>query len=150
MAAKEDSIYMRGALFDRLVDNEPENQHVSASLKTLSVKELKDSIRREISWLLNTRCTFSQDALAGVERSVVDYGIPDFSCFFPDNNENRKKLTRAISDVIEAYEPQLKNVDVEVKDDEGQVDKFSLSLLIKANVIINQVPEPITFIMDVG
>lgn len=141
---------VRGALFDRLVDTDPGTLNIAPSQKTMTVGELKESVRTEIAWLLNTRCPTQITEKGDTDRHFYNYGIPDFSCFFPDSNANRKRLAQTIQNSITAYEPRLKNVAVSVDDFMNREDKFSLQITIKAYLIINKVREPVTFVMNVG
>lgn len=141
--------YLRGSLFDRLVDDEPYVTQASPSLKTLDRKGLKDSIHRELSWLLNTTCSFSREQMESMDRNTLTYGIHDFSSFFPDSSDNRVRLSHVIREIIESFEPRLRNVEVEVKEMNTKKDRFTLALVIEAELVINKITEPITFIMAI-
>ena len=141
--------FARGSLFDRLIDLDPYVQETSTTLKTLTRKELVESVKREISWLLNTTCSFSQEDLEGRERNCLNYGVYDFSCFFPDSSDNRTRLAKIVEDAIEAYEPRLKNTEVTVNEMSSKNDKFTLSLLIDGELLINKISEPVSFIMAI-
>ncbi len=142
--------FVRGSIFDRLVDMEPYKKEASPILKTLTVNELKDSVHREISWLLNTHCSYSQNEMDGVDKSTLTYGIHDFSAFFPDSNDNRNRLAKMVKDVVEAFEPRLANIDVGVVEMSAQDDSFSLTLIIEAKLKIDDINEPVTFIMAIN
>ncbi len=141
--------HLRGSLFDRLVDEEPYVTQVSPSLKTMDRDGLKDSIHRELSWLLNTTCSFSRQQMESMDRNTLTYGIHDFSSFFPDSSDNRVRLSHVIKEIIESFEPRLRSVEVEVKEMNTQKDRFALALVIEAELIINKITEPITFIMAI-
>lgn len=141
--------HLRGSLFDRLVDDEPYVTQTSPSLKTLDRKGLKDSIHRELSWLLNTTCSFSREQMDSMDRNTLTYGIHDFSSFFPDSSDNRVRLSHVIREIIESFEPRLRNVEVEVKEMNTKKDRFTLALVIEAELVINKITEPITFIMAI-
>ena len=135
----------RGSLFDRLIDDEPYVEEVSPSLLTLNLEEIKFSIYREISWLLNSNSSHRQEELDKQDRTCVNYGFPDFSCLFPDSTVDRKKLSKIVAETISKYEPRLSNIEVEVR--EGEEDSFSISLLVGAELNIEEVKEPITFMI---
>jgi type VI secretion system protein ImpF len=141
--------HIRGSLFDRLIDWEPYVEQVSPSIKTLTREELKNSIQQELTRLLNTTCSFSRDQMEDLERNTLTYGIHDFSGFFPDSSDNRTRLSNVIREVIEAFEPRLKKVSVAVEEMNNQNDRFSLALIIDAELEIDTVTEPITFIMAI-
>lgn len=141
--------FLRGSLFDRLIDQEPTTPAVSTSIKTLTLEELKDSIYNELLWLLNTTCSFPEKDLISAQRTTLDYGVQDFSNFFPDSSENRIRLSNMIKRTITSYESRLHNLNVEVKEMDQKNDRFTLSLLIDAELITEQITEPISFIMSI-
>ena len=67
-------------LFERLVDDDPRTAREPQPFRTLTIPEVRASVRREVARLLNTRCAASAAVLAGRERTVLDYGIPDCNC----------------------------------------------------------------------
>ena len=153
--SKKRSIYepfknARASLFDRLVDFEPNNRTQVSTVKTLSRQELKDSIQKEIHWLLNTRCEFPMEALKDQERDTLNYGTPSFTSFFPADPGTRKKLSEEIQTLITTYEPRLKNVEVLLKDEEQKTDYFSLKILIVADLVVDEISEPVQFLMQVA
>ncbi len=75
----------RALLFDRLVDLHPEIREEERPFRILNRNQLKVSIRRELERLLNTRCSLSLERVGEEDRSVVNYGIPDFSSLSPSN-----------------------------------------------------------------
>src|SRR4051812_41117739 len=101
----------RVPLFARLADIEPATHKEVRPLRILGKKGVKDAIPLELGPLLNTRCPIplapSQD-----ERTVVNYGIPDFSSLSPHNSSHRQKLETWIREAIVAYEPRLADVKV--------------------------------------
>lgn len=132
-----------------MIDPEPYVTDISRSIKTLTHEEVKQSIQRELTWLLNTTCSFSQEQMEKEERSTLNYGIHDFSNFFPDSSDNRTRLSSMIKSIVESFEPRLADVEVEIKKMTSRNDQFSLSLIIEAGLIIDRITEPVTFIMAI-
>src|SRR4029077_11608679 len=85
-------------LFDRLVDTEPESQKEVRPLRILDKAGLKESVRRELGRLLNTRCPIPLAPLA--ERTVINYGIPDFSSLSPHSMDDRNRLEQWMREAI--------------------------------------------------
>jgi len=132
----------RVPLFDRLVDMEPENQKEVRPFRILDKKGLKDSIRLELGRLLNTRCPIPL-APAQDERTVLNYGIPDFSSLSPHNSSHRQKLENWIRDAIVAYEPRLADVKVFVEAPSN--NERSLNARIEAKLQLETIREPVAF-----
>ncbi|WP_460046440.1 type VI secretion system baseplate subunit TssE [Pseudomonas sp. S2_H01] len=69
---------LQPSLLDRLTDEEPGNLQESADKRVLSLNQLKASVLRDLTWLLNTTSLLTADATqhtpAGT--SVINYGLP--------------------------------------------------------------------------
>ena len=133
----------RALLFDRLVDLHSEIDQGEKPFRILNRAELKASIRRELERLLNTRCSLSLHRVGEEERSVINYGIPDFSSLSPLNADDQALIGSIIGQTVTAFEPRLRQVKVEVEpvaNSEG-----ALQVLIEAVMIIGQFNEPVFF-----
>jgi type VI secretion system protein ImpF len=128
-------------LFDRLVDTEPEFQKEVRPLRALDRKGLKDSIRREMGRLLNTRCPIPLTPLT--ERTVINYGIPDFSSLSPESSDHRSRLESWMKDAIASYEPRLAEVKVIV--DPPEKNERTLIARIEAKLQLETIREPVAF-----
>jgi type VI secretion system protein ImpF len=129
-------------LFDRLVDMEPQSQKEVRPYTTLDKQGLKNSIRKELGRLLNTRCPIPLVAPTE-DRTVINYGIPDFTSLSPHNSDHRAKLELWIRTAIEAYEPRL--IDVHVTVDPPQRGERSLNTRIDGKLQLDTVREPVAF-----
>src|SRR5579864_3732983 len=132
----------RALLFDRLVDLEPQTQKEIRPLRVLDKKGLKDSVRRELGRLLNTRCPIPL-APPAEERTVINYGIPDFSSLSPNSADHRAKIEVWIRDAIVSYEPRL--VDVRVIVEPPPKGERTLTARIDAKLQLETVREPVAF-----
>ena len=132
----------RVLLFDRL-DNRALLPAESARLKVLDRPGLRESVRRELSRLLNTRCPIPTHMVGQEERSVVNYGIPDFSSLSPSNTDDQKRLADIINSTITAFEPRLRQIKVSVE--RFMENERSLYVKIDAMLIVQSITEPVTF-----
>lgn len=152
----EGNFEVRMPLFDRLVDEgrlergDPAamerdrfTHREARPLRTLDRAGLRESVRRELEQLFNTRCPVPAHQLAERPRSVIDYGIPDFSSFSPRNFNDRQRLAGILCKAIEIYEPRLSNVRVAVEPMPG--DDMALLGAIEASVVVEGVSEPLSF-----
>ena len=133
----------RALLFDRLVDVPPEMEHQEKHLLILDRDHLKASVRRELERLLNTRCSIPLHRLGEEERSVINYGIPDFSSLSPHNADDHALIASIVGQTIAAFEPRLRNVRVEVGPASGA--EPALWLIIIAELVIGVHTEPVSF-----
>ncbi len=69
---------LQPSLLDRLTDDEPDKQQESRDKRVLSMTRLRESVLRDVSWLLNCDSYESVNRLNDypeVKSSVVNYGI---------------------------------------------------------------------------
>jgi len=133
----------RALLFERLVDLDPQAPTEPKPLRTLNRRELRESVRRELEWLLNTRCPIPAPLLDERERTVINYGIPDLSWFYPQNPRDQRRLASILSQTISAFEPRLRQVRVTV---ERYLDvQQALYVIVDALLVIESITEPVSF-----
>ena len=132
----------RALLFDRLVDLEPQSQKEVRPLRVLDKKGLKDSVRRELGRLLNTRRPIPL-APPLEERTVINYGIPDFSSLSAQSDNDRRRLEHWMQEAIRNYEPRLVNVKVTVEPVEKS--ERTVTARIDADLQLETVREPVAF-----
>ena len=108
---------LQPSLLDRLTDDEPDKLQESRDKRVLSSQRLRDSVRRDLNWLFNTTSLTamqSLDLFPEVERSTVNYGLPDLAgrtASSIDHDSFERMLKRAIWD----FEPRLIRTSVRVK-----------------------------------
>lgn len=135
-------IEVRMPLFDRLVDRNPEGVEL-VPMRTLDRRELRTSVRRELELLFSTRSSLPTHHVPLRDRSVLDYGIPDFSTFFARSFDDRARLAGALLRAIVAYEPRLADVRVRVEADAEHEERAVCR--IEANLVVGAVREPVAF-----
>ncbi|HYK01918.1 MAG TPA: type VI secretion system baseplate subunit TssE [Thermoanaerobaculia bacterium] len=136
-----DETNVRSPLFDRLVDSN-RYEHEARPLRTLDRAGLKLSVRRELELLFNTRSPVPAHRLTS-DRTVIDYGIPDFGTFSPRNADDRDRLADVLRRAAVAYEPRLSDIRVRVVPVEG--DAMQLVARIEAMLLVDGVREPVSF-----
>ena len=132
----------RVLLFDSLDDPAPHPTDPPRP-KVLDRSGLRESVRRELNRLLNTRCSIPMHILSEQERSVVNYGIPDFSSLSPSNSEDQKMLMSIISNTIEAFEPRLRHLRMSVE--RYMETERALFIKFDAMLIVHSIIEPVSF-----
>lgn len=134
----------RASLIDRLIDLRPDIGQELRPLRAMNRKALKAAIRRDLSWLLNTRTPLPASVFdAKQELTVIDYGIPDFGSYFLKDPDDQRLLIRRLIRVITAFEPRLKQVKAEIIP--GENDEKTLFLTISAVLVADSVREPVSF-----
>jgi type VI secretion system lysozyme-like protein len=133
----------RAPLFARLRDDEPTHREEAQPQRVLTRDRILESVRGELSRLLNTRCSETLDGLQGQERTVVNYGLPDFFTLSPTNDGDRERLGRLIAEAVRAYEPRLRNPIVEVIPDAA--NGRALRVTLSGVLTVEQLSEPVSF-----
>ena len=143
---------MKGAppsLFERFVVDavppKPETVQrgvMDVSKHCIPVSELRQSVAKEVGWLLNTRYPIDSLPLSA-PRSVVNYGIPDLSSFTAHNPDHLQDLGVQLEQVIEAFEPRLRQVHVQVSNGVGHGQ--GLCATVEAHLVVGHVMQPVVF-----
>ncbi|MCL2450220.1 MAG: type VI secretion system baseplate subunit TssE [Polyangiaceae bacterium] len=97
------------ALLDRLTDDDPSAHTESTDHREFSLARLRDSVRRDLGYLLNATQLASVVDLGAypeVERSTVNFGIPDLAGH-PASTVDRPAIVRLIRQAILQFEPRL-------------------------------------------
>src|ERR1051325_5709685 len=91
---------VRMPLFDRLVDRDRFLSRELVQMRTLDRRGVRESVRRELEQLFNTRCPIPAHRLGSRPRTVIDYGIPDFSTFSARNFDDRKRIAEILRKAV--------------------------------------------------
>lgn len=126
-------------LFERLVDQDLQQASEPNPLRVHHREELRESVRREVARLLNTRCPVREDR----NGSVIDYGLPDFSWMTAASGDDRRQLAETIARKVTAYEPRLRQVRVALERDPE--DPRALIGTIEGVLVVETIQEPVSF-----
>jgi len=134
------------SLLDRLLDDNPGVQQEAPITPQQSLRNLHQSVRRDLEALLNTRrrCVVYPSRMKELDKSLVNYGIPDFTGTSLSSPESRADLVRIIESVIKRYEPRFKSVRVTLLDNVEPLDR-TLRFRIDAVVYAEPAPEIVVF-----
>jgi len=115
MARHDNEVRITPSVLDRLIDTEPglTREPVASRSKTLS--QLKQSVRRDLEWLLNTRqeITYIAPEMKELTSSVATYGLKDFSAASAKSTGDQNRLRQAIECAVKTFEPRLEQVTVQ-------------------------------------
>ncbi|MCY7344963.1 MAG: type VI secretion system baseplate subunit TssE [Pyrinomonadaceae bacterium] len=145
MVRTDNEIRITPSVLDRLLDFEPKSSQEAAKSRSKSLRELKLSVRRDLEWLLNTRC-YPEDVDEGLEevlKSVVFYGLPDITGVSAKSHIEQKRLTLALETAIKNFEPRFLDLKVTLEPI-NNIDRL-LKFHIEANLDIDPMPEPVAF-----
>ncbi len=133
------------SVLDRLLDDDPTNPYETPRSRNQILHEMKQSVRRDLENLLNTRwrCVNWPPNLEQLEMSLVNYGLPDFSGAHLGSAQDRERLRQIVEHVIRAFEPRFKTVSVSFTNND--LTDRSLGLRIDALLYAEPAPEPVVF-----
>jgi type VI secretion system protein ImpF len=134
------------SVLDRLLDDEPENKREPARSRSQLLRELKQTVRRDLENLLNTRRSHLTwpAAMGELKHSLMEYGLPDFTGSNMGAAEARDEFRQTIEEVVRRFEPRLQDVRVVLLDNSEPLDR-TLRFRIDALLRADPAPEPVTF-----
>lgn len=133
------------SFLDKLYDDEP-HQPASAAMRQLSLDELKGTVARDLEAILNARITLTErdlEAHSECRKSVLTYGLNDFSGLSLANDYDRAFICNSIQQAIARHEPRLR--EVQVKFELNQQSTNALYFAIQALLVVHPAEEPVNF-----
>jgi type VI secretion system protein ImpF len=134
------------SVLDRLIDEDPKRSAEVPLTRAQALREMKAALRRDLEWLLNSRCleTEIQKGTSELARSVFCYGLPDYSSLSQDQHDTAHELARRIERVLAVFEPRLAGAKVTLpKVDEEKTR--GLRFVITGMLRVDPRPERVSF-----
>lgn len=146
MARVDKKKNLRPSMLDRLLDNEPHLQVETEKTKHQRLKELRDSVRRDLENLLNTRYRMVEPPsdFTELEVSLLNYGLPDLATVNISDVDKKKEFTRNLERILREYEPRFKTVKVTYHDTKDRTDR-TLRFRVDATLYADPAPEVVVF-----
>lgn len=141
---------LQPSLLDRLTDLEPEHKQEARERRVLSMRALRQSVQRDLAWLLNANGLASVQDLSGypyVSNSVLNYGFPDIAGKTASGIDPAK-LERLVRDAIWAFEPRILHDTVRVSSIQGEETTGrhnTVSFIIEGDLWSQPYPERLYF-----
>src|SRR5690606_23191203 len=106
MSRLDKSKRLRPSILDRLLDDEPGNKIDVLAGAQDHLRLLRDSVRRDLENLLNTRyrVVAPPEDLTELEVSLMNYGLPDLATLNIINMDKRREFVRELEAVLKTYE----------------------------------------------
>jgi type VI secretion system protein ImpF len=111
-----------------------------------TLRDVRKFVARDLEDLLNTRCRCKllPEEMPELKRSMVNYGLPDFTGVKASGVSERKKLRRLLEETIQSYEGRLLSVRVTLVDSRDESDR-RLHFRIDATLNTQPTPAPVVF-----
>jgi type VI secretion system protein ImpF len=134
------------SVLDRLLDDEPGGRREAAPSPSQVLRELKQSVRRDLENVLNTRVSNLtwEPHLSELNQSLLTYGLPDFSAANLGSAQDREAFCDLVRAVITRLEARLMNVNVVPLTAAEPLDR-TFRLRIDAVLRTEPAPEPVVF-----
>jgi type VI secretion system protein ImpF len=134
------------SLLDRLLDEEPGQTREPLWTRIQTVRQLEASVARDLEELLNSRREALEELspdLAEVSRSLLNYGLPDFTAYSLSGEKDRARIRRILEETIVAFEPRLQRVRVTLEPprEHEKAMRFRVDALLR----VDPAPQPVTF-----
>jgi type VI secretion system protein ImpF len=135
---------LQPSLLDRLTDNEPDRQTESRDLRVMSPQRLRESVKRDLTWLFNAvnlTPVHDLEGLPEAERSTLNFGLPDLSGKTAVGI-HASTLEKQIRKAIWEFEPRLIKSSVRVKlmQDRKEFGPNALCVVIEADLWSQPLP----------
>lgn len=127
------------SLLDRLLDDDPKTASEPNEKTRWNLSMITESVRQDLEALLNTRIETSRELppeFAETKKSLLTYGLPDLTSFQLKNDQDKRRLTKIIENLVNTFEPRLQRVRVTLK----SVDKYHSAIYFKIEAILNVNP----------
>jgi type VI secretion system protein ImpF len=135
---------LQPSLLDRLTDDAPETKEESRDKRVLNLTQLRASVMRDVSWLLNTvHLQASQDLSSWPEAatSTINYGIPDLAGSSA-LGRNTFLLERAVRQAVLNFEPRIlaDTLKVAVRVEPEQMNRHAMLFIIEGKLWAQPMP----------
>ncbi len=146
MAKVDKKKNLRPSILDRLLDNDPHVQVEGEKNRHQQLRDLRNSVRRDLENLLNTRYRMVEpsNSFEEIESSLLNYGLPDLATVNITDGEKKKEFTRDLERIIRDFEPRFKSVRVTFVDNQEKVDR-TLRFRVNATLYADPAPEVVVF-----
>lgn len=133
------------SLLDRLTDERPKEREESRHQRAGNVTSLRESVLRDLEWLMNTinlESVESLEAYPELRNTVINYGMPALSGTTL-NLADRDSIKALIKAAIETFEPRiLKNtLRVSLIEDESLSNPHAIAFQIEGTMWGRPMPE---------
>ncbi len=134
------------SLLDRLIDHEPDESTEPLWRGSYRLDELREHVRRDLEYLLNTRHGRFDLVAEPCELSLstLTYGLPDVTGIIGGGVETRERIRRVVEQVVRQFEPRLKDVQVIIRESEHEFDR-NIRMTIQAVLSVHPILEAVTF-----
>lgn len=137
---------LRPSILDRLIDNDPGNQVEADNGQHQKLKELRQSVRRDLENLFNSRIRLMEpdEKLQQLKLSILNYGLPDLATVNLTSIEKRRQFVQEMERLLLEFEPRFKTVNVIYVENTNASERM-LKFRIDGTLYADPSPEAVVF-----
>jgi len=146
MARDDQEALIRLPLLPALLDDEPDSAREARPSARAQARRFRESVRRDLQDLLNTRqrCLGWPKELTELDRSVLDYGVPDLTGANLSSPEKRNAFLAGLGDAIRRHDARFRTITVTSLDNSDPHDR-TLRFRIEATLRVETGHETAVF-----
>lgn len=140
---------LQPSLLDRLTDHHPDKSKESIAQQSMSQKEFKDAVIRDLGWLLNSvgmDVCVDLEPYPEVRRSVLNFGLPDISGQTA-STVDVKTLENSLKQAIREFEPRIIRNSLRVKVHSNPDDMSHNSVVFEIEGAVFGQPSPFQVVL---
>lgn len=140
MARKQVTVGILPSIIDRLIDPESAG---TAIMIGYDVPQMYQAVLRDLEDLLNTRQTYPDlpPSLTEARNSIMVYGLPDILSISALDSGIQRQIAGAIRQVIERFEPRLRDVKVVLVNPGENWTRQSVRFRVDARLTVDPAPD---------
>lgn len=137
---------LRSSIIDRLIDNDPDNRVEVDRGQHQKLKDLRQSVRRDLESLFNSRIRLMEpdENLQQLKLSILNYGLPDLATVNLTNIEKRRQFIQEMERLLLEFEPRFKTVNVIYVENTNASERM-LKFRIEGTLYADPSPEAVVF-----
>ncbi len=137
---------LRPSILDRLLDNDPSKSMEVDVDQHQKLKQLRQSVRRDLESLLNTRYRMLEpdNTLMETKKSILNYGLPDLATINISDKAKRKQFIQHLESIMIEFEPRFKSIKITYLENSDSLDR-TLRFRIDATLYADPSPEVVVF-----
>jgi len=146
MPKSDPELHIVPSILDRLLDDAPEVSRGPLPNRLQNLSQFKQAVARDLEALLNTRQEMLEELpseFTEVRRSLITYGLPDFSALSLLSTPDRNRIRRSLEQAIGTFESRFERVRVTLEPprEKDRTLRFRIEALLR----IEPAVEPVTF-----
>ena len=130
-----------------LIDDNPGQQIEAPHSKSYVLRQLRESVRRDLEHLFNTRvcCISPPKNMPNLQHSLLNYGLRDIASINMESNRHVEEFCREMEQTIKTYEPRIKSINVSAT---NFLDPEEKCFHFRVEAVLHASPEQETIIFD--